>query len=193
MHIRRPTPATVIALVALAISVGGTGYAAVRITSPGQLGPGVVTSPKLAHGSVTSRAVAPGAVGEAALAPGSVSRGKLRDYAVSASKIANGAVPQRSLQHPVYFVVVSQGRDYVRGMTTSVTHGTPSNRTIVRFGIDVSHCGLAASVASATTTQPPAAGIALAFLTGEPGEVGVDTLTPAGAAAQRPFTLIVAC
>src|SRR5262249_55493361 len=72
----RPSPAMVVACLALFVAVGGVGYAAV----------------KLAPNSVKTKQIKKGAVTEPKLANGAVSNGKLADGAVSGSKIANGAI-----------------------------------------------------------------------------------------------------
>ena len=63
MGIRRPSPAMVVACVALAIALSGTGYAALKLprNSVGtkQLRNGAVTNKKLARGAVTGAKVAP--------------------------------------------------------------------------------------------------------------------------------------
>jgi hypothetical protein len=61
--LRRPSPALVVACIALAIALGGTGYATVlnvprASVGPAQLQRGAVTTPKLATGAVTSAKVA---------------------------------------------------------------------------------------------------------------------------------------
>jgi hypothetical protein len=59
---RRPSPALVVACIALGVALGGTGYAQVKLprNSVGalQLKNGAVTAPKLARSSVTTTAVA---------------------------------------------------------------------------------------------------------------------------------------
>src|SRR3954468_9596635 len=59
---RRPSAALIVALVALFVAMAGTAAAAVIISSPDQLGDGVVTERALAPGAVSGSKLADGAV-----------------------------------------------------------------------------------------------------------------------------------
>jgi hypothetical protein len=72
----RPSPALVIACLALFMAMGGVGYAAL----------------KLKPNSVKTKNIKNGAVKEAKIADGAVSNKKIADGAVSGEKIANGAI-----------------------------------------------------------------------------------------------------
>lgn len=98
---RRPSPATVISLVALGVALGGTGYAATQINgntiAPGtvtatQLASSSVTEPKIASTAVTRRTIRDAAVGGAQIANGGVTNPKILNNAVNAAKIASNAV-----------------------------------------------------------------------------------------------------
>jgi hypothetical protein len=80
ISIRRPSPALVISCIALAIALGGTGYATVlqvprNSVGPAQLKTGAVTNPKLARNAVTSIKVANGSLVRADFRPGSLPAG----------------------------------------------------------------------------------------------------------------------
>jgi hypothetical protein len=72
----RPSPAMVVACLALFVAIGGVGYAAV----------------KLKPNSVKTKNIKNGAVKEAKIANGAVTNSKIADGAVGGSKIANGAI-----------------------------------------------------------------------------------------------------
>ena len=72
----RPSPALIVACLALFVAMGGVGYAAL----------------KLKPNSVKTKNIKNGAVKEAKIADGAVTGGKLANGAVTNEKIANGAV-----------------------------------------------------------------------------------------------------
>jgi hypothetical protein len=98
---RRPSPAMLVALLALVVAMTGTATAAVLISSPDQLADRVITNTKLTDNAVDNRALSAGAVSnpklatrsvdERTLASGAVGNYSLQDGAVSASKLAPGA------------------------------------------------------------------------------------------------------
>jgi hypothetical protein len=107
----RPSPSMVVALLALAIALGGTAYAANKIgtnqiksnaVTTAKIKNNAVTTPKIKSGAVTngkisSAAVTTGKIGVDAVTPekiaiGAVTSEKIADDAVSTSKIANDAV-----------------------------------------------------------------------------------------------------
>ena len=78
MHV--PSPGTVIAVIALAVALGGTAYAAKKIGAK-QLKANAVTEKKVKDGAITDRKIAAGAV----------SRGKLEAGQQTAWALVNGA------------------------------------------------------------------------------------------------------
>jgi hypothetical protein len=92
----RPSPALVVALLALATSLSGVSYAALKLKAntvgAKQLKAGAVTGPKLATASVDSTKIADGAVGPGDVASGAVGSAKLANGAVDSAKIADGTV-----------------------------------------------------------------------------------------------------
>lgn len=94
---RRPSPALVLAILALIVAVVGTATAAPRqvrkvIVRKGQIAKGAVTAKALAKGAVHPAAISRGAVGVAALRPGSVGSSVLAPDAVGAGQLAPGSV-----------------------------------------------------------------------------------------------------
>jgi hypothetical protein len=95
LKLRPPSPALVVAGLALIVAVVGTASAAPRTTvivRKGEIAKGAVTAKALADGAVHPKAVAGGAVGAAAIKPGAVGSSALAPDAVSAPAIAPGAV-----------------------------------------------------------------------------------------------------
>jgi hypothetical protein len=87
----RPSPAMLVALVALFVSLGGVGYAATKIGTA-DIKDGAVTDTKLHKRSVVTNKIKTQAVTEAKIAPGAVTSGKLGDLAVGPGKLANESV-----------------------------------------------------------------------------------------------------
>jgi hypothetical protein len=103
--LRRPSPALVVACLALVVAVVGTAAAAPKtkvIIRKGQIAKGAVTAKALAQGAVhpkalageavTAGAIKPGAVGSAAIAPDSVTGG-----AIAPGSVYGGALGEVTL------------------------------------------------------------------------------------------------
>jgi hypothetical protein len=105
-RLRLPSPALVIALIALSVSLAGNAGAfkggGHHLVRKGDIAPGAVTPRAIAKGAVHPRALAKGAVharslasgsvGAATIAPGAVGSAALAPGAVTATAIAPGAV-----------------------------------------------------------------------------------------------------
>jgi len=110
LHIRKPSPALVIALIALFLSLGGTSYAAITLpaksvgtaqlktgaVTAGKIKTGAVTAGKIKTGAVTAAKIKSGAVTDATIQAGAVTGSKIQDGAVTGSKIQAGAVTDSS-------------------------------------------------------------------------------------------------
>ena len=84
----RPSPAMVVAVLALCLSMGGIGYAAGKIGSTKSSNPNAVKSRHVPGGAVTKQAIHRGAVVSVKLANSAVTTAKLGDNAVKAAKLA---------------------------------------------------------------------------------------------------------
>ena len=117
MTVRRPSLATVIALVALFVALGGPAEAA-RLIGSAQIKDrsikerdinrravkslktprnGSVTASKLAAGAVGSAAVADRSIGMVDLAPGSVGASEIRASSIDTSDVADGSLDARDI------------------------------------------------------------------------------------------------
>ncbi len=107
---RRPSPALVIALAALFVSLGGAAYAvnlgkndvksrhiAKGAVKGSDLHRNAVKPSKIRSGAVRANKIAGGAVGQDALADRAVARKKIKAHAVTTPKIANTAVETAKL------------------------------------------------------------------------------------------------
>jgi hypothetical protein len=100
LNLGRPSPSMVVALLALIVALGGTGYAAVTLpqNSVGtkQLKRGAVKAPDLGRGAVTSSRIRGGAVTGSKLAANSVNGAKLVDGSVGEGDLAAGLLGRPS-------------------------------------------------------------------------------------------------
>ncbi len=87
----RPSPAMVVALIALFVSIGGVGYAASKIGTD-DIKNKAVTKPKIDKQAVTSNRIADLTVKTKKLADGAVNTDKLGGQSVTTDKIADSAV-----------------------------------------------------------------------------------------------------
>ena len=87
----RPSPALVISLIALFVSVGGVAWAAATIGT-NDIKNGAVTKKKLHKNAVSTNKVNNNAISTAKIAGSAVDGGKIADGAVSRAKIADDAV-----------------------------------------------------------------------------------------------------
>jgi hypothetical protein len=165
-----PSPAMIVALIALFLSLGGVSYG---------LATGVIDGREIKNRSITYKDVRPDKLGGGAV-----------------KESALGLVPSSLLSHgAARFAVVNAGGQVVRGRSVSSSARTGPGRYQVIFDADIRGCAYFATVGSPTAVGPPPNnGISVASL---PSNVnGVSVLTDAGGNNQpenRPFHLIVSC
>ncbi len=105
-RIKTPSPAMVVATVALFIALGGAGYAAVSIprnsvgtneiknfaVTPLKIQPGAIKTKKLRDNSVTTLKIADAAVTTPKIADAAVTTPKIADGAVNSAKVLDGSL-----------------------------------------------------------------------------------------------------
>jgi hypothetical protein len=94
---RRPSPALVLAAIALVVAVVGEAQAAPRtktvvVVRKGQIAKGAVTAKALAQGAVHPKALAAGAVTAAVIRPGAVDGAAIAPDSVGSGQLAPGSV-----------------------------------------------------------------------------------------------------
>ncbi|HTZ06102.1 MAG TPA: hypothetical protein VMB53_10125 [Gaiellaceae bacterium] len=182
---RRPSPALVVACLALAVSLGGTGYAAVVLPANS------VGTKQLQNGAVVGAKVKPHSLVASNFAPGSVPAGPPGAQGLpgpagpkgdSATKLFANVKPGNS----------SSGLVYGPSSGTSGNPGRSSNGVglyTVTFNQDVSHCAVLAipggnNLEQGTATAKPSGG----------NTVTVQTYDSGGSpTALDDFTLAVFC
>ena len=115
----RPSPALIIAMIALFVALGGGAYAA------GKIGTSDIKNKAVTKAKVDKKAI---------------SSGKLVKGAVKTNKVADDAITNSKLGHPVYWAYVNTAGSLVRGngVTGVTTIGT--GHRVVEFDVDVSEC-----------------------------------------------------
>jgi hypothetical protein len=168
--------ANVVATLALFIALGGTSYAAL----------------KLPHNSVGSTQIRTGAVGSSEIRDRSIA---LKDVSRPARTALRGTQGPQGPAGPAgtaaikHFAAVSAAGAFLRG---DATHGGREGvgSYTVGFAESVSACALTATLGTTDGTSAPAGRVTV---NDQSGTVGVQTYDAAGAAADLPFHLIVAC
>jgi hypothetical protein len=131
-RVPRPSPAMIVALLALCLAVGGTAVAAV----------------KLGKNAVKTKNIKNGAVKESKLAGNAVTEGKIAASAVTEGKIASGAVSQGKLGASAKSIWVETElgsntaiKNQSGGVT--ITDGPGAGQAIVNFGTDITNRAIA--------------------------------------------------
>jgi hypothetical protein len=121
----RPSPAMVVAILALCLAVGGTSFAAVK------LGKNAVKTKSIKNGAVTESKIATNAVTASKIAGNAVTEGKIASGAVSAGKLAGSAKSTWLETQLGGFTIARQS-----GGVTVTPDG--AGKAAVDFGVDIS-------------------------------------------------------
>jgi hypothetical protein len=171
-----PSPAMVVAVAALVMSLGGSAYAL------------VVTGKQIRNGSVTAKDVR-----NRSLTGTDVRRDKLGGGSIKESSLA--VVPNASLAHGgARYAVLNGGGQLVRGRDVSSAARTGDGRYQVIFNADIRNCGYFATIGDPSAAGPPQnSQVAVSSLASNVNGVAVRTENGAGVEQNRPFHLIVMC
>ena len=179
MRIRKPSPAIVIACIALGVALSGTGYAALKIPAnsvgTAQLKKNAVTTAKVKNGSLVASDFRPGQIPPGPQGPagpaGAPGAAATALWAVVAS---NGTVPRS------------------KGLGAGSNRSALGSYSVV-FNQDVTSCSFVATVGATGASVAPTGVATVAGLTGNANGVYVRTQANGGANADRPFHLAVFC
>ena len=173
--------ANVTATLALIVALGGTSYAAFT----------------LPRNSVGSAQVRSGAIKSSDIGDRTI---RLTDIAASARtslRGQKGAIGQTGVQGPAgaaavrFFAAVSASGQLVRGNATSSDHtNVGSGLYTIGFSQSMSACVYTATIGTTDGTSSQAGRITVRD---DGGKVGIQTFDAAGAGADLPFQVIVAC
>jgi len=160
-----PSPALVIACIALFVAMGGSAYA-------------------LATGSISGREIR-----AYTITGKDVKKDGLGGVSVKESRL--GTVPSASgLQRSV---VVGPLGQFVRGKDVASVGRTGEGRYLVVFRSNVQGCAYVASLGDPSVSTPPVGQAGTSGVATNANAVQVRTVSSTGNAADRPFHLIVSC
>ena len=182
-----PSPAMVVAVVALIMSLGGSAYALV-ITGK-QIRNNTVTGKDIRNRSLASRDVR-----NRSLTGNDVRRDKLGGASIKEATL--GPVPTALTAHGgARFAVVTGGGQLARGRDISSVARTGDGRYQVIFNADIRGCAYFATVGDTSASGPPQnSQITVSSLATNFNGVAVRTENGNnGSEADRPFHLIVMC
>jgi hypothetical protein len=172
-----PSPAMVVAVVALVMSLGGSAYAL------------VVTGKQIRNGSVTAKDIR-----NRSLTGNDVRRDKLGGQSIKESSL--GTVGAALVAHGgARYAVVNGNGQLVRGRDTSSVARTGDGRYQVIFNADIRGCAYFATIGDPSAAGPPQnSQISVSSLGSNVNGVAVRTENGNnGTEANRPFHLIVMC
>ena len=186
-RIRTPSPALVIACVALFVSLGGSAYAVATIGSD-----------DIIDGSIRNRDFKDGTLRGQESKRNGFGGGAIKETSLDASqldaddigKVKDAGVADGLTRH----AVVSATGTLARGRGTTSTARTGEGQYQVVFSADVKACTYFATLGDTADGAPPAGEIAVSSLAGNANGVLVVTRDSTGAATvDRPFHLTVSC
>jgi len=196
---KRLSFANVTSMLALFIALGGTGYAAATLPAnsvgKSQIRSSAVGKSEAATNSVGRSEVRSSAIGTSEIATNGVGSSEIKTNAVGSKEIRDGKVDVADLSPAAQAV---NGVTFRAAAAADGTSPKGNAKTITRtalgvysvdLGQDVSACQFVAGVAGTGAT----AGFATAVPGAATNLLTVNTFDGAGAAADRPFTLFVAC
>lgn len=142
LKLTRPSPAMVVACLALFVALGGGAYAAVKL-KPNQvkaknISSGAVTGPKIKGNAVSSGKIAANAVTAAKIANNAVSSPKIQDLSVNNAKIALNAVAAGKLDDQA--VIASKIAPAAITKSKFAASGTANNTNVLNLN---NSCGIA--------------------------------------------------
>jgi hypothetical protein len=173
-----PSPAMVVAVVALVVSLTGSAYAAF-----------VITGKNIKNGTVTGRDIRNRSLSGRDMHHDSIGGGSIKESSL-------GPVPQSYLTAGAgRFAVVSAGGQAVRGRGISSVARTSEGRYQVIFNINIRNCGYYATIGGTSASAPPShAEISVSSLASNVNGVDIRTQNGAnGNQLDRSFHLIVMC
>jgi hypothetical protein len=173
-----PSPAMVVAGIALFVSLGGVSYG---------LATGAIDSREVKNNSLRSRDVRNGI-----LTGRDMGRDRVGGGAVKESTL--GTVPTAAIADgDSRFASVTAAGVLARGRSVTSAARTSEGRYQVIFNRDVRGCVFSATIADAGAAAPPQGEIGASALSSNVNGVAVRTENSAGNPADRPFHLLVPC
>jgi hypothetical protein len=171
-----PSPAMVVAVTALVMSLGGSAYAL------------VVTGKSIRNNTVTAKDIRNRSLTGTDIKGDKLGGGSIKESSLGTVPVAFAATGSTR------FAVVNATGQAVRGRDISSVARTGDGRYQVIFSGDVRGCGYFATIGDPSAAGPPQnSQIAVASLASNVNGVAVRTENSNGAEQDRPFHLIIMC
>lgn len=188
----KPSPALVVAVLALLVAFGETSWATISQVVPR----GSVGTPQLKAGAVTSLKISRGAVTSAKIRNGTITRSDLgRSARIAGPRGPQGPAGPAGSVSKLWGVAASNGvLNRSAGTTSSARIGVGQYEVI--FNQDISNCAYVATVGLPIDISNAAGAQGFAVVgkkTGTVNGVRVNTRALNGNAADRGFHLVVVC
>jgi hypothetical protein len=186
-RLHRPSPALVVACIALFVAFGGVAYAAATIGS-NQIIDGSIRNRDFKDGTLRGNEAKRNGFGGGAIKESTLDASQLDESDIG--KVKNAGVADGLTRHAV---ITSTGT-ISRGRGTSSATRSGEGQYQVVFDADVKACTYFATLGDPADGAPPAGEVAVSSLAGNANGVLVVTRDSTGAAmADRPFHLTVSC
>ena len=186
--ISRPSPAMVVACIALFMAMGGVSYG---------LAAGAIDSREIRNNTILSQDIRENAIRGQDIRNGALANRDIKPDSidgVSINEAGLGNVPSaETLSHSA---VLSAGGQFVRGRGVASAVRTATGRYQVIFNRDVRGCVYVATVGDAGAVGPPAGTASVTSLGSNVNGVAVRTVdynTNGDVLTNKPFHLIVSC
>ncbi len=200
------TFANVTSMLALFVALGGTSYAAYNSVGKGDIRANAVGKSELRSNAVGAWELRTGAVRRSEIATGGVGASEVREGAIDRTEVADGGLDAADLSDAArtslteanavtYRTAVTAAGTQAAGNAKSVAKGA-AGVYAVELAKDVGACQFSATLAgtkSGTTIEPAIPGDITAQPAADATKVTVNTYNAAGAAADAPFHLLIAC
>ena len=167
---KRPSPAMIVALIALVVALGGTAYAAQHING--------------------------GAIMKQTIGGGKLKKKTLTGFQINTNKL--GIVPSANRAAHTYWAVVNNptgagNAALARASDTGITAAEGGGAVVVAFPQNISGCANVAGRDNAGTTVPDSGYAQTNIAPANPNAIEVHTRDEKGADADADFHLIVVC
>lgn len=180
-RLRAPSPALVIACLALFLALGGVTYAAATIGSE-----------DIVNGSIRNRDFKDGTLRGQEAKRNGFGGGAIKESSLDATqldKVDEAVLADGLTRH----AVINDAGASVRAHGLNSASKTGAGEYLVVFGTDVRNCTYLPALGDPGTNPPPAGEISAGTSATNTNAVAVTTRDSAGVPADRPFHLLVSC
>jgi hypothetical protein len=192
-----PSPAMVVALLALFLALGGSAYA--LVITGAQIRNGSITGPDIRNRSLTGKKFQVNSIGGNAIKPSSLKSNTFPGRILQANSVTGGQINESTLG-PVpqatgaqnQAIVNAQGQ-LVSGRGVAGVALTAPGTYQVTFNQAVAPCAYSGMLVNSSGGAPPIGLIGAATIGANPNAIEIRTSGQNGQPADLPFHLVVSC